>query len=129
MTTINLDRPSDKKQFNDGGLPCLVSARIRLSPEQRQLIKNAYFELRNSYQPVEPPRIGGSSIRTETFQGVDHLIGLNHVLVSDILSSRETIAITLILKLQKVLGVTIITKDELLEHCANYANYIFSEYE
>jgi hypothetical protein len=127
MTTVNLDRSSDKNQFNDGGLPCLISARVRLSAEQRSLIKNAYFELKNSFQPEEPPRIGGSGVRTTTAQSVDHLIGLNHVLVSDILSSRDTIALPLILKLQKILKVNIITKEELLQHCQHYADYVYEQ--
>ena len=103
-------------------LSILYSCRLRLTDEQRTILKNAYYKKVNSVQPKAQPPIGGSSVRTDTVYS-NNGMNLSHLVVVDLLSTRETIALTTILSLQTELGVTAVGKDELRKAFESYLDY------
>jgi antitoxin component HigA of HigAB toxin-antitoxin module len=117
-------------KFIDGPLPLLISARIRLSDDQRQALKTAYYAAKNAAD-AEPPRIGGSTVRTTTAvqnMDLDKQLGMSSIVVADLLNSRDSLAIAIVLKLQTVLGVEVVTPEQLLDACKGYISYVFETY-
>ncbi len=114
-------------EFINHPLPILVSARIRLTPDQRRELKAAYQNKLNAAVPATATGRGGLQVET-SFGGNNVLtneLGMSSLVFTDLVNSRDTISITLILKLQNVLGVKIITRAELMAACENYTGYIF----
>ena len=112
-------------------LSLLFSARVRLSEDERQSLKDAHNALRSGATPAPAsPVLQGSSIAVQTFTApvvdVYKQYGMSGVIVNDIISSRETIALPVIIKLQKMLGVTIITEERLKKQFDNYADYVLN---
>ena len=118
-------------EYKEGVLPILVSARVRLSQQQRHEIKQAYYQKKNALQPPERVGTGGLVVSTNYATGsdLDKALGFSNLVFSDLVNSRDTIAIGIILRLQQVLDVEIITEDELVEACKSYASYIFMKAE
>lgn len=119
-------------QFKDGVLPILISARIRLNDEERASLKQAYQKARAGYAPAKQPSVNGSSISVETnfvAQDLDKALGMDHYIFSDIINGRESIAISLILKIQKVLQVDIVNEERLKQACDGYISYLFRSEE
>ena len=115
---------------NDNKLSILLSSRIRLNEEEKATLKAAYQKARSGYQPAQGHSVNGSSIKVETsytFGQLDTLLGMNSLTFSDVISSRESVAIALVLNVQKVLGVTIITRERMQEAFDSYLNYILQE--
>ena len=117
--------------FKDGVLPILVSARIRLSQEQRQELKQAYYQKKNALQPTATTGTGG--LKVETSYGgsnyLDKALGFTNLVFSDLVNTRDSINISIILRLQQVLDVELITEEKLVEACKSYASYIFMKAE
>jgi len=113
--------------FIDGPLPTLFSCRVRLTDEERATLKQAYQRAKAGIEPKSGGRIGGSAVSTVTQYNVDTQLGFPSVVVSDILSSRDSIAAAVVIKLQKVLGVEVITSKRLLDAAKGYIDYILSE--
>jgi hypothetical protein len=116
--------------FIEGKLPILVSARVRLNDDQRKALKAAYHKAKNSADS-EPPRIGGSTVRTSTaVQNIelDKQLGMSSIVVADLLNSRDSLALAIVLKLQTVLNVQVVTKEDILKACEGYCTYIFGTY-
>ncbi len=107
--------------------PIYFSSRIRLNDEQKKTLKDAYNQARQQTIPDAAPSIGGSAISVQTSYGPSSSLGLSDLTLRDLLSTRESISISLILKIQALLGVTIITKKEMEAEMKSYLNYIFSE--
>jgi hypothetical protein len=117
--------------FIEGKLPILVSARVRLNDDQRQALKTAYYAAKNA-PDVEQPRIGGSTIRTATAVQnleLDRRLGMSPVVVADLLNSRDSLALAIVLRLQTVLNVQVISKEDVLKACEGYVNYVFNTYQ
>mgnify|MGYP003141598444 CR=1 FL=1 len=93
-------------------LPILISSRIRLSEEQRQSLKDAYQALKRQ-ETKERATITGITVSTASAS------------VADLLASRDTLALGIVLKFQDVLGVTVITEKMLLDACKSYCSYVF----
>ena len=118
-------------EYKDGVLPILVSARVRLSKEQRQELKTAYYQKKNAIQPATAEGRGGLVVST-TYGGsndLDKALGMSNLVFSDLINSRDTISISIILRLQQVLDVELITEEKLVEACKSYASYIFMKAE
>jgi hypothetical protein len=116
--------------FIEGKLPILVSARIRLNEDQRQALKVAYYAAKNAAD-VQPARIGGSTVTTVTATqnlDLDKKLGMSSLVVSDLLNSRDSLAIAIVLKLQTVLNVQVVTKEDILKACQGYCEYVFNTY-
>jgi hypothetical protein len=117
-------------KFTEGPLPILISCRIRLSDAQRQALKGAYHSAKNAAD-AEPPRIGGSTVRTSTAVqnwDLDKKLGMSSIVVADLLNSRDSLALAIVLKLQTVLNVQVVTKEDILKACQGYCEYVFNTY-
>ena len=119
------------KKFIEGPLPVLVSCRVRLTQEQRQDLKNAYYSKKNAIQAPDKSGTGGLTVTT-AYSGTDTLdkmLGFSNLVFSDLVNSRDSINIAIVLKLQHVLGVELMTKEKMLEAASSFADYVFSKAE
>ena len=112
--------------FVDGKLPILVSARVRLDSEQRQALKDAYYAMQRAEPRVTTDATTTLSVVTSMASDLERQLGMSRLVVMDLLNSRDTININLILKLQEVLDTEVITKDDLAKACESYTDYIFN---
>ena len=117
--------------WENNPLSLLFSARVRLSEDERQELKDAHNSLRSGAKPApSAPVLQGSSISVETQTApvldVYKQYGMSGVVVNDILSSRESISMPVIIKLQKMLGVSIITEKRLKEQFNKYVDYVLN---
>ena len=114
--------------YKEGELGTLISARIRLTDEERYKLKQAYYNRKRELAPVVEPTIGGSTIGVShainSGDNLDQQLGMSHIVVVDLLSSRDSIHLPLILKLQKVLEVEIVDKKRVVEACEGYWDYL-----
>ena len=115
--------------FADGPLSVLYSCRVRLDDSQRETLKHAHNELRKTGAPVvQKPVLQNSSIavedRTAPTITAYQQFGFSSVVVNDILSSRESISLPVLSKLQQMLGVVVIDEDELHKQFSNYLHYV-----
>jgi hypothetical protein len=117
-----------KPTYVEGRLPVLLSCRVRLSEEQRNTLKAAYDAHRAKAQSNSGARIGGSTVVTTTMHQTD-VAGLSGFLLSDLFNSRDSIQLTLILKIQKALGVEVITRKDVEEAASSYVSYVFSTFD
>ena len=108
-------------------LKTLFSCRMRLSEDERQILKAAYRELRDKHRPVTKS-LPGSTVRTETQYDLEAELGFGSIVLSDLLGSRETLPITTILRIQNVLGVEIVKKEYLMAAAESYIDYILDTY-
>ena len=121
-----------KKQLKvDGPLSVLYSCRIRLDDEQREKLREAHRTFRQQFAPeVKPSVMAGSTVTVETAFSAPpstyQEFGLSDLVVSDLIGTRDSIALTTIVQLQKLLGVEIITRKELNEKFENYLDFILS---
>ena len=118
-------------EFKNGQLPILISARVRISPEQRRALKDAYFQRKNAAQPPDTVGTGGLTVSTAygSDKALERELGMSHLVFSDLINSRDSIGVNIILQIQKALGVEIISRDKLMESMNNYADWIFKENE
>jgi len=112
-------------------LSLLFSARVRLSDDERQQLKAAHNALRTAATPPAQKNVmAGSTITVTTNSApvidVYRQNGMSSIVVNDILSSRESISMPVIIKLQKMLGVSIITEKRLKEQFAKYCDYVLN---
>lgn len=114
--------------FIDNPLPILYSARVRLSDKQRDQLKAAHAKLRGQYTSTQKPVMSGSTLtvesQTEAPLSVYQKYGFSPLVVSDLITSRDSITLVLFLKLQAMFGIELISRKELLEAFENYLNYI-----
>ena len=129
MTTKTKTTTTNTFADDDLKLSILISGRMRLSQEEKATLKSAYQKIRSGYAPAKQPTVNGSTLTVETSYTATQLdtqLGMNNFVFSDIISSRETIPLQMILRLQSVLGVTILTPERLAEAFKDYSNYIFT---
>ena len=111
-----------------GPLKTLISARVRLSEDERAALKASYRDLRSQQLPSGNPIIKGSGISVVTQFGgnteLDKKLGLDSVLISDVLSSRDSLGLPAVLQLQETLNIPIISEKDFLGACSSYWHYI-----
>jgi len=116
-------------EFKDGPLSVLYSCRVRLDEEQRQTLKDAHNRFRQAdAAPIQAPVMAGSSISVSTtveapFKSYQEF-GFSSLVVNDLITSRESMPLPVLLKLQKMLDVEVITRKELETKFKNYLNYV-----
>lgn len=110
-------------------LPILISSRIRLNEEQRSALRSAYRDAHDSYKSPVTTTTTGLQVTTAT-SGVDldRQLGVNSLVFSDLIASRDSIAIAIILRFQEVLGVEVVTKKQCVDACKSYVDYIFDKH-
>ena len=115
--------------FIDNPLKILYSCRLRLTDEQRQTLKDAHNKVRSASTPaVAKPVMAGSSISVADYTqpqiDVYKASGMSGVVINDILTSRESISLPVIIKVQRALGVEVITKKALEAQFQHYLTYV-----
>ena len=111
----------------EGPLPVLVSARVRLDYDQRTVLKQAYNKLSNAEPITSSDASGTLQVVTQSSSDLERRLGMSRLVVMDILNSRDTLSINIILKLQEVLSCEVITPKIITDACKNYVDYIFSK--
>ena len=105
--------------------PYYFSCRIRLTDEERLCLKDAYAAQRAMVEPV-PKQQPGSYVTTVTQHSVVSN-GIADITFRDLLSTRESISIGVILKIQAALGVNVVTEERIRKEFDNYLNVILSD--
>jgi hypothetical protein len=112
-------------------LSILYSCRIRLTEDERQTLKQAYKLAKEREITEGAPVMPGTSIRVVsaslTGDSVDQQLGMSQVLVMDLLNSRDSIHVPLLIKIQRVLGVEIVTKKRLMDTSKSYIDFILTK--
>ena len=112
-------------------LSILYSCRIRLTEDERQTLKQAYKLAKEREITEGAPVMPGTSIRVVsaslTGDSVDQQLGMSQVLVIDLLNSRDSIHVPLLIKIQRVLGVEIVTKKRLMDTSKSYIDFILTK--
>lgn len=116
----------NKSKFSE--LPLLISARVRLNDEQRSLLRDAYRAAQDAYtSPVTTTTTGLQVATATTSVDLDRRLGVSGLVFSDLVASRDSIAIGIILRIQDVLNVEVVTEKQCLDACKSYVNYVFSK--
>ena len=105
-------------------LPMYLSCRVVLSDEQRSTLKTAYHQQLKELSP-QPARIGGSTVSTST--AINHPIQseLPGILLTDLLSTRESLPLDTVIKIQRAFGVEVVSPADVLKQAENYVSYMF----
>ena len=131
--TTSKQRSFNKPAFIPNPLPILYSCRIRLTPAERDEFKAAYKEAESLEHPMNQPTVGNSSVSSQTTYGsspqLEAKLGMQRMVTYDIINSRDSISLPIILKLQSVLGVEVITPARLQGAFDSYVKYMFSQNE
>ena len=113
-------------EYKNHPLPILVSARVRLNSDQKKALKDAYYKRRN--ENSTRTNENGLVVDTNyTTPNLDKALGMSPLVFSDVVNSRDTLQLSLVLKLQKVLEVEVITQKEVLAACKSYCEYVFTK--
>ena len=133
MTMTKQNKKETNYTFVNEPLHTLVSARIRLTADERQAFKAAYREMRNASAPIQQTSPNGSFIKVEqpmfSTQELDNRLGMNQMLFTDLMTSRDSLNLTVLLRLQNVLGLNLITKERILNAAQSYVDYTFLKAE
>ncbi len=122
--TFNSGLPNlNKPRKHVDKLPILISARIRLSDDQREELKQEWRKLRDSQTP-EPTAMPGSTVRAYGVAKAESALKTSSLIISDIISSRDTIPLSTIFELERLFDLQLITEEQFLEACRGY--YIFN---
>lgn len=109
----------------------LCSTRIRLTDEQRKILKSAYKAKQAEATPAPAPTVlPGSTIAVQhapTNTAINSRLGMPPMVVLDLLNSRESISLPTVLHLQKELEATVLTKEDLTKAWKSYVDYIFNK--
>lgn len=111
----------------NGQLRTQFGGRIRLSDDDRKILKDAYNAARDAEAPDTQSTIPGSSIRTVTRWNSPQLnkaLGFDDIVFSQIVNSRDPISLGIILKIQKVLDVEIVNDKYLKAVFQSYLDHI-----
>lgn len=112
-------------------LPIMISARVKLSDEQRATLRKAYSQVRASAAIPQGAAIGGARLQVET-AGVNPDVQLPanlppQLVMADLLSSRDSISLPLLLGLQQALNVTVVSEKEVTAATKSYVTHVFTE--
>ena len=117
--------------WTDAPLEYLISARKRLTPDERKLLKTRYYELRNAGNETHRRGTGGLSVET-SFGGTTTLnqqLGMSDLVFADLVNSRDSISLNIILKLQQTLGIELVQPQDIMNACESYVAYVFGKVE
>lgn len=114
-------------------LNILCSIRVRLNEEQRQTLKSSYREHHQlSALPAMPNVLPGSGISVEhapVNSDVNSRLNLPHIVVTDLLNSREAMSLPTLLLFQQVLGVEVVSKQDLTKAFNGYLTYNLDKFD
>ena len=115
--------------FINHPLDTLFSARIRLSDEERATLRAAHSAFRKSYATAHRPTVmTGSTLTVETATAPPANAyaeaGMSDLVISDLIGSRDSIQLSILIKVEKLLGVTVVTRKRLLDRFTDYLDYL-----
>ena len=117
-----------KPKFVNGPLPLLYSCRVRLDDAQRDQLRTAHAAMRGQYVKESAPVMAGSTISVETTAEAPisryQQFGFSPLVVTDLIGTRETIALPVILKLQELFGIELISRKTLESAFSSYLDYL-----
>ena len=115
-----------KINFKD--FPILLSARVRLTEDQRTALREAYRKAREASSiPVATTPTGLTVATASTAVELDRRLGLSSMVFADLIASRDSIAIGIVLRIQLVLGVEVVSQKDVKEAFNGYLKYIFDK--
>jgi len=116
-----------KSKWVDAPLQYICSARVRLDDSQRATLKAAYEAARKAQTPVTPePLMPGASITVGTSYAVNTQLGLSDLVIRDLLNSRDTLHLPMLIELQNALGVEVVTPDVVRTAFDGYLTHVFN---
>ena len=121
-----------KPDFINNPLSILCSCRLRLTAEQRETLKAAHHKFRAEARiAAATPVVAGSTLTVETNTEVPDSAyakyGLSSLILNDLIVSRDSVSLPIVLNIQKLLNTTIITKEQLTEAFSSYLDYCYSK--
>ena len=110
-----------KKKFTDT-LPILLSCRMRLNNEQREQLKKVWRDIRDNEapQPVSSPGSTVKSYSAPTTTTAEKALNTSSLIISDLITTRDTIALTTIIEMERVFGIELITKEAFMAAAETY---------
>lgn len=117
------------KSFIDRPLDTLFSARIRLSDDERAALRTAHQNFRKSFASASKPTVmSGSNLTVETAyvppNNAYAEAGMSDLIVSDLIGSRDSVALSILLKIETLLGVKVIDRKRMMARFTDYLDYL-----
>lgn len=116
----------NKPRFDDR-LPILYSCRVRLNDDQRSKLKLAWNQYRKDQTPTPVKPMPGSTVKSTAAFQPQALADMNAFVISDMITTRDSVPLVTILNLSEALGVDVISKEDLHKAFDGYLTYVFSE--
>ena len=126
MTNKGIEFPH-RKTTHAEKLQYLLSCRMRLSEDQRTTLKKAWNAYRDAHKAAAQPPIGGSTVKTVTTTAAPALLGMSDLIITDLISTRESIALLHIVNLQAALGCEVVGKQAIRDQLEHYLDWIWSQ--
>jgi hypothetical protein len=117
MTTLTKTRPPSLQ----------YSGRLKLTDEQRDALRKSFNDKLNAGNP-EVRGTGGIRVQTAHATPVEAALGMDKITFASLIGSRESIALPVILRLQRELGVELVTEDSLQASFKSYVSYLRENY-
>lgn len=119
------------KIFNNeiapGVLALQYGARLRLTESQRDALRSAFNQKLAEVETTVSGR-GGLGVTTAKRSNVEAELGMDRVTFTSLIASRESHALPVILRLQRVLGVELVTRDQLNAAYGSYVKHLEENY-
>lgn len=108
-------------------LRLLYGCRVKLNDEDRAKLKHAYRTKRDAVAPVSQS-MPGSTVSSSTQVNLDKQLGLGSIVMTDLLVTRESIPLPTLLRLQNILEVEVVTRQQLEEAATSYIDYVLETF-
>ena len=106
--------------------PVSIGCRIRLTAEQKNLIKEAFNAKLNQEMPVQDHTHGGVSVVTKTSTpNLTMAMGCDRFTLSSLLATSERFNVGMLQKWEKALDISLVTKKDLETAWKSYVKHVF----
>ena len=125
-TTMN---STIEKKHNFIDYDVTIGVRIRLTSDQKQLIKDAYNNLYYAENGAEDvPGVGGVRVSTANHSNnLTHALGCDRMTLSSFLGSNERVQVGMLKRWQTVLGIELLSKKQLEDTWKAYLKQLLEE--
>lgn len=110
--------------LENGQLRCQVGARIRLSNQDREILRKAYHDASVNEKPAATSNGYITTVTNAGTPSLDKRLGFNSIVWSHLIASRDPLPLGMVLKIQDVLGVEIVSHDYLQGVFDSYIQHI-----
>ena len=126
MTTATAKKPVTKAART---IPSLqFSSRQRLTDEQRDALRAAFNEKLAAAEPETTGRGGSIRVQTNRISNLEGELGMDRITFSSLIASRESHSVPVLLRLQRVLGVELVTEADFRASFDSYLEHLRREY-